>query len=104
VIATNTTLSRSGVDHLPASQEAGGLSGMPLRERSTKVVERLARAIDGRIPIVGVGGIGSARDAMEKLRAGATLVQLYSALVFEGPDLVGKIVAGLAEMQRAADE
>ena len=96
VIATNTTLSRTGVEHLPASREAGGLSGAPLRERSTKVIERLSRALSGRVPIIGAGGIGSAADAAEKLRAGATLVQLYSALVFEGPALVGKIVSGLA--------
>ena len=97
VIATNTTLSRAGVEHLPNSREAGGLSGGPLRVRSTEVITRLARATAGRIPIIGVGGIASTADAMEKLRAGATLVQLYSALVFQGPALVGKIVAGLAQ-------
>ena len=97
VIATNTTLSRAGVEHLPASHEAGGLSGAPLRRRSTEVVARLARALSGRVPIIGVGGIASAADAAEKLQAGATLVQLYSALVYEGPGLVGKIVAGLAK-------
>jgi len=97
VIATNTTLSRAGVEHLPASREAGGLSGRPLRQRSTEVIARLARALSGRVPIIGVGGIASSADAREKLRAGATLIQLYSALVFEGPGLVGEIVAGLAQ-------
>ncbi|OGA03516.1 MAG: dihydroorotate dehydrogenase (quinone) [Betaproteobacteria bacterium RIFCSPLOWO2_02_FULL_62_17] len=97
VIATNTTLSRAGVEHLPASREAGGLSGGPLRKRSTQVIVRLARALSGRVPIIGVGGISTAADAAEKLRAGATLLQLYSALVFEGPGLVGKIVAALAQ-------
>ena len=68
-----------------------------MRRRSTEVVARLARALSGRVPIIGVGGIASAADAVEKLQAGATLVQLYSALVYEGPGLVGKIVAGLAK-------
>ena len=97
VIATNTTLSRAGIEHLPASREAGGLSGRPLRERSTEVIARLARALSGRVPVIGVGGISNAADAAEKLGAGATLLQLYSALVFEGPGLVGKIVTGLAQ-------
>lgn len=100
VIATNTTLSRAGVDHLLASREAGGLSGAPLRARSTEVIARLAKVLGGRVPIIGVGGIGSATDAEEKLRAGATLVQLYSALVFKGPQLVGQIVSGLAGAHR----
>lgn len=100
VIATNTTLSREGVGHLPASREAGGLSGAPLRERSTAVVARLARALSGRVPVIGVGGIASAADAEEKLRAGASLVQLYSALVYEGPQLVAQIVNGLARSGR----
>lgn len=99
VIATNTTLSRVGVEHLPASREAGGLSGAPLRTRSTEVVARLARALAGRAPIIGVGGIASAADAMEKLQAGASLVQLYSSLVFEGPQLIGRIVADLARLR-----
>jgi dihydroorotate dehydrogenase len=96
VIATNTTVSRAGVEHLAASREAGGLSGAPLRERSTAVVARLARALAGRVPIIGVGGIGSAADAREKLDAGASLVQLYTALVYQGPGLVDAIVRGLA--------
>jgi len=95
VIATNTTLSREGVEQIPQSREAGGLSGAPLRKRSTEVIRILARALHGRVPIIGVGGIASAADAREKLDAGATLVQLYSALVYEGPGLVRRIVAGL---------
>ncbi len=97
VIATNTTLSRAGVEHLPAASEPGGLSGAPLRARSSAVVARLAQQLAGRVPIIGVGGIASAADAAHKLQAGATLVQLYSSLVFEGPGLVGNIVAGLAQ-------
>jgi dihydroorotate dehydrogenase len=96
VIATNTTLSRAGVEHLPASREAGGLSGAPLRARATEVVARLAQVLGGRVPVIGVGGISSASDASEKLLAGATLVQLYSALVYQGPQLVGRIVSELA--------
>jgi dihydroorotate dehydrogenase len=97
VIATNTTVSRAGVEHLDASREAGGLSGAPLRARSTEVVARLARSLAGRVTIIGVGGIASAEDAREKLAAGATLVQLYTALIYQGPALVGDIVRGLAQ-------
>ena len=88
VIATNTTLSREGVAHLPHAEEAGGLSGAPVRTRSTAVIRQLALALDGKIPIIGVGGIMSALDAQEKIRAGASLVQLYSGLIYRGPELV----------------
>ncbi len=96
VIATNTTVSRRGVEHLPHGREQGGLSGAPLRGRSTAVIAALQRALKGRLPIVGVGGIASAADAREKLDAGATLVQLYTALLYRGPEVVGRIVRGLA--------
>lgn len=96
VIATNTTLSRAGVEHLQASREAGGLSGEPLRARSTEVIARLAQVLQGRVPIIGVGGVSSAADAIEKLHAGANLVQLYSSLVYEGPRLISRILTGLA--------
>jgi dihydroorotate dehydrogenase len=96
VIATNTTLSREGVAGLPHADEAGGLSGAPVRARSTAVVRQLASALGGRVPIIGVGGIFSAADAREKLSAGASLVQLYSGLVYEGPGLVARVAAGLA--------
>jgi len=96
VIATNTTVSRQGVEHLPASREQGGLSGAPLKVRATEVVRKLRRALPARIAIIGVGGIASAADAREKLDAGANLVQLYTALVYGGPGLVGEIVRGLA--------
>jgi dihydroorotate dehydrogenase len=96
VIATNTTVSREGVEHLPASREQGGLSGAPLKARATAVVAKLRRALPGNVAIVGVGGIASAADAREKLDAGASLVQLYTALVYRGPQLVGEIVRGLA--------
>jgi len=100
VIATNTTLSREGVEHLPASREPGGLSGAPLRARATAVVARLRRALPAKVAIIGVGGIASAADAREKLDAGADLVQLYTALVYRGPGLVGEIVRGLAGAPR----
>jgi dihydroorotate dehydrogenase len=96
VIATNTTVSREGVEHLAASREPGGLSGAPLRARATAVVAKLRRALPGSVAIIGVGGIASAADARAKLDAGASLVQLYTALVYRGPRLVGEIVRGLA--------
>jgi len=96
VIATNTTVSREGVEHLAASREQGGLSGAPLKARATAVVARLRRALPASVAIIGVGGIASAADAQEKLDAGASLVQLYTALVYRGPELVGEIVRGLA--------
>jgi dihydroorotate dehydrogenase len=95
-IATNTTVSRKGVEGLPHAAEAGGLSGAPLRPLATAAIRRLAAALKGRIPIIGVGGIMSAEDAGEKLDAGASLVQVYTGLVYRGPALVQHIVDGLA--------
>ena len=92
VIATNTTLARDGVAGLPHGDEQGGLSGAPLRERSTAVLRMLATALDGALPIIGVGGIMCGSDACEKLAAGATLVQLYTGLIYRGPDLVAECV------------
>src|SRR5216684_7489371 len=100
VIATNTTVSREGVGHLPASREQGGLSGAPLKALATAVVAKLRRALPASVAIIGVGGIASAADAREKLDAGANLVQLYTALVYRGPRLVGEIVRGLASPGR----
>lgn len=96
VIATNTTLSRAGVEGLPNADEAGGLSGAPLRERATAVVRQLARTLDGAVPIIGAGGVMSGADAREKLQAGAALVQLYTGLVFRGPALVAECVRATA--------
>ncbi|HTQ73674.1 MAG TPA: quinone-dependent dihydroorotate dehydrogenase [Burkholderiales bacterium] len=96
VIATNTTVSREGVAHLPGGREAGGLSGAPLKARSTAVVAKLRRLLPTGTAVIGVGGIASAADARAKLDAGASLVQLYTALVYRGPGLVGEIVRGLA--------
>jgi dihydroorotate dehydrogenase len=95
-IATNTTVSRQGVEGLPHAAEAGGLSGAPLRPLATAVVRKLAAALKGAIPIIGVGGIAGPADATEKLDAGASLVQLYTGLVYHGPALVREVVDGLA--------
>jgi dihydroorotate dehydrogenase len=96
VIATNTTVSRVGVEGLPHADEAGGLSGAPVRAQSTAIVRKLAHALGGRVPVIGVGGILGADDAREKLAAGASLVQVYTGLVYRGPGLVRDIVRGLA--------
>ncbi|MCA0872440.1 quinone-dependent dihydroorotate dehydrogenase [Seohaeicola saemankumensis] len=94
IIATNTTLDRSGLTS-PHRDQAGGLSGAPLFEKSTRVLARLHRLTDGNIPLVGVGGIATAEQAYAKIRAGATAVQLYSALVYSGISLVTDILRGL---------
>ena len=98
VIATNTTISREGVAGLPDADQTGGLSGAPLTGRSTEIVRQLALALAGRLPIIAAGGIMSAEDAREKIAAGASLVQLYSGLVFEGPALIGKVAEALAAL------
>lgn len=97
VIATNTTLSRDAVKGRINADEAGGLSGRPLREQATAVVARIARALDGALPIIGVGGIMSGADAKEKIDAGASLVQIYTGLVYRGPQLVVDCARALAE-------
>lgn len=94
VIATNTTLSRDGLKS-PQRGETGGLSGAPLFARSTRVLARLSHLTEGRLPLIGVGGIGSAEDAWAKIRAGASAVQLYSAMVYRGLSLVTGIAKGL---------
>ncbi|HVO88158.1 MAG TPA: quinone-dependent dihydroorotate dehydrogenase [Casimicrobiaceae bacterium] len=100
VIATNTTIAREGVAGMRHAEETGGLSGAPLREQSTRVVRVLAKALDGALPIIGVGGIMNGADAQEKIAAGATLVQLYTGLVYRGPDLVSECVRALAANPR----
>ena len=102
VVATNTTVSREGAQGLPFASESGGLSGAPLRARATHAVRLLARTLDGEIPVIGVGGIMSGADAAEKLDAGATLVQLYTGLIYEGPELVGKCVSACRAKSRTA--
>lgn len=92
VIATNTTLARNGVENSPHAQEAGGLSGRPLLEKSTAVVAKLAETLQGEMPIIACGGIFSAQDAQAKFAAGASLVQIYSGFIYRGPGLVREIV------------
>lgn len=91
VIATNTTITRTGIEHLPQAQESGGLSGAPLTQRATAVIRQLHCLLQGAVPIIGVGGIMSADDAHGKLTAGASLIQLYTGLIYRGPDLVKEI-------------
>ncbi len=109
IIATNTTLSRQGLRSAGA-QEAGGLSGAPLFARSTRVLARLSMLTEGKMPLIGVGGVGSAEEALAKIRAGASAVQLYTAMVFEGLSLAARIARdldaalereGLANISRA---
>lgn len=95
VIATNTTLSREGVEGLPHAEETGGLSGAPVRLKSTAVIKQLSLALGRDIPIIGVGGILEGIDAEEKIKAGASLVQLYSGLIYRGPALIGEACAAL---------
>ena len=93
LIATNTTVKRPGLES--ASHEAGGLSGRPLAARATEVVRLAYRASEEKLPIIGVGGIFSAEDAYERIRAGASLIQIYTGIVYEGPFLARRIVRGL---------
>jgi len=95
VIATNTTLARDGVENLPHGNETGGLSGAPVREKSTAVIRQLAAELQGALPIIGVGGILSGKDAREKMQAGAALVQLYSGLIYRGQALVAECAAAV---------
>jgi dihydroorotate dehydrogenase len=101
VIATNTTVSRRDLEAVPEAAMAGGLSGRPLKDLSTAVIRQLYAKLRGQVPIIGVGGIGNAADAWEKLAAGADLIQLYTALIYSGPGIVKSIVAGLGEYIRA---
>jgi dihydroorotate dehydrogenase len=92
VIATNTTIARDRIAGHALANEAGGLSGAPVKNQSTTVVRALASALGGRCPIIAAGGILSAADAQEKLSAGASLVQIYSGLIYQGPQLIADIV------------
>jgi dihydroorotate dehydrogenase len=92
VIATNTTLSREGVEGLEHGEEQGGLSGAPVKDKSTEVIRLLAAALENKLPIIGVGGISSGDDAQEKIAAGAKLVQVYTGFIYQGPELVKDIV------------
>lgn len=95
VIATNTTLDRSLVAGLKHAEEAGGLSGRPVQLRSTEIIRRLSQELQGKLPIIGVGGIDSLVSAREKVAAGASLVQIYSGFIYKGPPLIKEIVTHL---------
>jgi dihydroorotate dehydrogenase len=95
VIATNTTVSRHGVHHLPNGQETGGLSGAPLLGASNRVIRLLRAELGSAYPIIGVGGVMSAGDAVSKVKAGANLVQLYTGLIYRGPALVSEVAKAL---------
>ena len=104
VIATNTTLSRDAIQGHHHSNEAGGLSGAPLRERSTEIIRSLSMKLAGELPIIGVGGITEGAHALEKLQAGATLVQLYTGFIYGGPQLIADCVEATRKFQRDAAE
>ncbi|GAA4896144.1 quinone-dependent dihydroorotate dehydrogenase [Ferrimonas pelagia] len=91
VIATNTTLSREGVEHLPEHGEMGGLSGVPLRERATVIIDKLHQNLGDKMPILGCGGIDSGKDAMDKVDVGAKMVQIYTGFIYCGPELIKDI-------------
>jgi dihydroorotate dehydrogenase len=95
LIATNTTLDRDAVANHPRAGEAGGLSGRPVFTKSTETLRAFASHLGGKIPIIGVGGISSLQDAREKLRAGASLVQVYTSFIYQGPDLIRDLAENL---------
>ena len=97
VIATNTTVERAAVAGMPHADEAGGLSGAPVKQAANRVIRALREALPSRYPIIGVGGVMRAQDALEKREAGADLVQLYTGLIYAGPTLVGDCARALAD-------
>ena len=102
IAISNTTLSRSGLGQTKDAQQAGGLSGKPLFHRSTVTLARVYQMTGGRIPLIGIGGVNSGATALDKIEAGATLVQLYTGLVYEGPALIGRIKRDLSNAVAAA--
>jgi dihydroorotate dehydrogenase len=99
VVATNTTLSRDGVEDSPLCREEGGLSGAPVRNSSTRTIRQLAAELGGALPIIGVGGITEGFDAADKMEAGASLVQIYSGFIYQGPRLVSDSVEAIRALQ-----
>ncbi|WP_075187419.1 quinone-dependent dihydroorotate dehydrogenase [Teredinibacter haidensis] len=98
VVATNTTISRDGLESSEYKNEAGGLSGRPVKDKSTHAIKVLADHLQGAIPIIGVGGIMSSEDAVEKIEAGASLVQLYTGFIYQGPELVAEAASAIAAL------
>ena len=99
VIATNTTITRTGIEGLSLAAETGGLSGRPLKALATYTLSRLCQALDGRIPVIGVGGITDGMSAADKLSAGASLVQVYTGFIYQGPDLIQQAVSAIQALQ-----
>lgn len=95
LIATNTTVSREGVDEFPIANEKGGLSGAPLTHKSTEIIRLFAKELKGQIPIIAAGGIMSGQDALDKLEAGAALVQIYTGFIYKGPGLIKEILSAI---------
>ena len=100
VIATNTTIGREGVGQYAISKETGGLSGLPVRDKSTQVIKALYAELGEKLPIIGVGGILDGENAAEKIRAGAKLVQIYSGFIYRGPALIGEAAAAIALLKK----
>ena len=98
LICSNTTTTRNGVESHPAAAQSGGLSGAPLYDRANETLEAFAKALKGSIPIIGVGGIMSGDDAVKKIRAGASLVQLYSGFIYNGPKLIYDCAKAIRDM------
>lgn len=101
VIATNTTLDKTSVEGLRYGDEAGGLSGRPLTEQACEITRKLADALEGDLPIIGVGGIFSAEDAAERIAAGASLIQLYTGFIYRGPSLINECAEAIAGMKKS---
>jgi dihydroorotate dehydrogenase len=99
VIATNTTVARDAVQHLPHAHETGGLSGGPVKQASNRVIRALRQSLGPNFALIGVGGILSAQDAIEKIQAGANVVQIYTGLIYQGPALVSQVAKGLQAMK-----
>lgn len=103
VIATNTTLSREGVEGLRFGNETGGLSGAPLEDLATETISALCKALDGKLPVIGVGGIIDGEGAADKIRAGAQLVQIYSGFIYRGPELIAEAVDAIAALEASVN-
>ncbi|NUO72916.1 MAG: quinone-dependent dihydroorotate dehydrogenase, partial [Frateuria sp.] len=104
VIATNTTLARDAVKGMPHADEAGGLSGAPVLQASNRVIAQLRAALGPGFPIIGVGGVLSADDAVAKMKAGADLVQIYTGLIYKGPSLVAQAARAIRSHARHAQK
>lgn len=103
VVATNTTIERKAVQGLKHGDEEGGLSGAPLSERSTEVIKVLVGELKGKLPVIGVGGVDSAESAAEKIKAGASLIQIYSGFIYKGPALIRQVAEGIYSCEENND-